>query len=126
MLGTYVLSSRYYDAYCNNANLGPELPRADFKKAFEDVDVILTPTAPTPAFKLGTHAADSMQMYWEDVFTVTANLVGLPAIAIPSGTTAVKDETGEHVLPLGIQFMAPRCREDLLFQVGKIFESARG
>ncbi len=125
MLGTYVLSSGYYDAYYNKANIVRDLIRADFKEAFEDVDVILTPTAPTPAFKIGIHSNDPVQMYLEDVFTVTANLVGVPAISIPSGSAVVKDETGEHTLPLGIQFMAPHCREDLLFEVGKKFEEVR-
>ncbi len=125
MLGTYVLSSGYYDAYYNKANIVRELIRADFNKAFEDVDVILTPTAPTPAFKIGAHSDDLIQMYLEDVFTITANLVGIPALAVPSGAVSVKDEAGEHMLPLGIQFMAPHCREDILFEVGKKFESIR-
>jgi aspartyl-tRNA(Asn)/glutamyl-tRNA(Gln) amidotransferase subunit A len=125
MLGAYVLSSGYYDAYYNKANIVRDLIRTDFKKAFEEVDVILTPTAPTPAFKIGVHSNDPVQMYLEDVFTVTANLVGVPAISIPSGTTTAKDESGEHILPLGIQFMAPHCREDLLFEVGKKFEQVR-
>jgi aspartyl-tRNA(Asn)/glutamyl-tRNA(Gln) amidotransferase subunit A len=118
MLGTYVLSSGYYDAYYNKANIVRELITADFKKAFEEVDVILTPTAPTPAFKIGSHTSDPIQMYLEDVFTVTANLVGTPAMSVPSGTS--------EGLPLGVQFTAPHCREDLLFTVGKKFEQIRG
>ena len=119
MLGTYVLSSGYYDAYYNKANIVRELISSDFKKAFADVDVILTPTAPTPAFTIGSHTSDPIQMYLEDVYTVTANLVGVPAISIPSGKTT-------EGLPLGIQFTAPHCREDLLFTVGKKFEQIRG
>lgn len=123
MLGTYVLSSGYYDAYYNKANIVRNLIAADFKKAFEEVDCILTPTAPTPAFKIGAHSSDPLQMYLEDVFTVTANLVGIPAISVPSGS--IKADDSDKVLPLGIQFMAPHCREDILFEVGKKFETAR-
>jgi aspartyl-tRNA(Asn)/glutamyl-tRNA(Gln) amidotransferase subunit A len=114
MLGTYVLSSGYHDAYYNKANSVRDLLRADFKKAFEKVDVILTPTAPSPAFKIGQNSDDPIKMYLEDIFTVTANLVGIPAISIPSGKV--------ENLPLGLQFMAPHCREDVLFAIGKKFE----
>ncbi len=125
ILGTYVLSSGYYDAYYNKANIVRDLIRADFQKAFEEVDVIMTPTAPTPAFKIGSHTSDPIQMYLEDIFTVTANLVGTPAISIPSGYAKVGDSDGV-VLPLGVQFTAPHCREDILFEVGKKFEEVRG
>ncbi|MEI6490241.1 MAG: Asp-tRNA(Asn)/Glu-tRNA(Gln) amidotransferase subunit GatA [bacterium] len=114
MLGTYVLSSGYHDAYYNKANSVRDLLREDFKKAFEKVDVILTPTAPSPAFKIGQNSDDPIKMYLEDIFTVTANLVGIPAISIPSGKS--------DGLPLGLQFMAPHCREDVLFAIGKKFE----
>lgn len=121
MLGTYVLSSGYYDAYYNKANIVRDLIAEDFKKAFEEVDVILTPTAPTPAFKIGSHTADPMQMYLEDIFTVTANLIGIPAISVPSGFAKIDGKD----LPLGVQLMAPHCREDNLFEVGKIVEKTR-
>ncbi|MEN9649797.1 MAG: hypothetical protein RL094_764 [Candidatus Parcubacteria bacterium] len=121
MLGTYVLSAGYADAFYNKANIVRDLIRADFKKAFASVDVILTPTAPSPAFKVGEKTDDPIQMYLEDVFTVTANLVGLPAISIPSGFTEVEGKN----LPLGIQFMAPHTREDILFAIGKQFETLR-
>lgn len=130
MLGTYVLSSGYHDAYYNKANIAKDLIGADFKKAFEEVDVILTPTAPTPAFKIGAHTSDPVAMYLEDIFTVTANLVGIPAISIPSGFAEVEDSApnaGEKKkLPIGIQLMAPHCREDILFIAGKKFEELRG
>jgi len=130
MLGTYVLSSGYHDAFYNKANLAKDLITTDFKKAFEEGDLILTPTAPTPAFKIGAHTSDPVAMYLEDIFTVTANLVGVPAISIPSGFAEVEGSatgTGEKKrLPLGIQFMAPHCREDILFIVGKKFEELRG
>ena len=122
MLGTYVLSSGYHDAYYNKANIAKDLISADFKKAFEKVDVILTPTAPTPAFKIGAHTSDPVAMYLEDIFTVTANLVGVPGISIPSGFAEVDGKR----LPLGIQMMAPHCREDILFTIGKKFEELRG
>ena len=130
MLGTYVLSSGYHDAFYNKANIAKDLISADFKKAFEEVDLILTPTAPTPAFKIGAHTSDPVAMYLEDIFTVTANLVGVPAISIPSGFAEVEDSAiaaGEKKkLPLGIQLMAPHCREDILFIAGKKFEELRG
>lgn len=133
MLGTYVLSSGYHDAYYNKANIAKDLISADFRKAFEEVDVILTPTAPTPAFKIGAHTSDPVAMYLEDIFTVTANLVGVPAISIPSGFAEIDggiavdgSKNSKTKLPLGIQLMAPHCREDILFIAGKKFEELRG
>lgn len=117
MMGNYILSSGYYDAYYNKANLVRELIRADFDKAFADVDLILTPTSPVPAFKIGERSSDPLSMYLADIFTVTANLVGVPAITVPSGMV---NRDGKE-LPLGIQFTAPHRREDLLFAVGKTF-----
>ena len=117
LLGAYVLSSGYYDAYYNKANGVRELIRGDFTKAFETVDAILTPTAPTPAFKIGEKTNDPVAMYLADIFTVTANIVGVPALAVPSGTSMVEGKS----LPLGIQFMASHGREDILFELGKAF-----
>ncbi|MEK9184631.1 MAG: Asp-tRNA(Asn)/Glu-tRNA(Gln) amidotransferase subunit GatA [Patescibacteria group bacterium] len=114
LLGTYVLSSGYYDAYYNKANSVRKIIRDDFNNAFEKVDAILTPTAPTPAFKIGEKNTDPLQMYLEDIFTVTANLTGMPAISIPSGFTA-------SGLPIGMQFTASHGREDIIFSVGKEF-----
>lgn len=116
MLGTYVLSAGYSDAYYNKANLVRAKIAADFKKAFEEVDVVMTPTTPSAAFKIGEKTGDPIQMYLEDIFTVTANLIGAPAISIPSGFAGA--------LPLGVQFTAPHCREDILFAIGKTFEEA--
>ena len=118
MLGAYVLSSGYYDAYYNKANAVRELLKADFAKAFSQVDAILTPTAPAPAFKMGEKTSDPVAMYLEDIFTVTANLVGVPAMSIPAG---VKEVEGKK-LPIGIQLTAPYGREDILFDLGKKFE----
>lgn len=123
ILGTYVLSSGYHDAYYNKANIVRDLIAEDFKKAYEEVDVIMTPTAPSPAFKIGQNTSDPVAMYLEDVFTVTANLIGVPAISIPSGVAEVDDDGEKKNMPLGVQFMAPLCREDVLFAIGKKFES---
>ena len=121
MLGAYVLSSGYYDAYYNKATAVRELLRADFAAAFSPegygVDAILTPTAPAPAFKIGEKASDPVAMYLEDIFTVTANLVGVPAISIPAG---VKEVSGIE-LPIGIQLTAAHGHEDILFTLGKKF-----
>jgi aspartyl-tRNA(Asn)/glutamyl-tRNA(Gln) amidotransferase subunit A len=118
ILGTYVLSAGYYDAYYHKANQVRALIAQDFKKAFEKVDAVLTPTSPTPAFKIGEKAADPVSMYLADIFTVTANLVGIPAISVPSGFS----EHGGKKLPLGIQISAPHFREDILFEFGKMIE----
>ncbi len=118
MLGTYVLSSGYYDAYYGKANKVREIITSDFKKAFEKVDAILTPTAPSPSFKIGEKTKDPLSMYLEDIFTVPANLAGIPAISVPSGTTSSS-------LPLGVQAMSPHYREDILFAIGKDIEKLR-
>lgn len=117
MLGAYVLSSGYYDAYYNKASAVRELLKADFAKAFASVDAIVTPTAPAPAFKMGEKTSDPVAMYLEDIFTVTANLVGVPAISIPAGSKKV----GDKDLPIGIQLLADNGREDILFGLGKKF-----
>ncbi len=117
LLGTYVLSSGYYDAYYNRANAVRRIITQDFVKAFENVDIILTPTTPAPAFKIGEKVSDPVAMYLEDIFTVTANLTGMPAMSIPSGFS---DKEGKQ-LPLGIQLTARHGEEGLLFEVGKEF-----
>ena len=115
LLGTYVLSSGYYDAYYNKANLVRSMLKKEFERVFKDVDVIATPTSPIPAFTLGEKSHDPLLMYLADIFTVPVNIVGVPAISIPSGKTS----TG---LPLGVQFIAPHMREDLLFTYGRELE----
>ena len=122
LLGTYVLSSGYYDAYYGRACAVREMLKKDFEKAFEDVDIIATPTTPTPAFKIGEKSSDPLQMYLADIFTVPVNIVGVPAISVPSGFAS----DGDAKLPLGIQFIAPHFGEDALFAVGKDFEKVRG
>jgi aspartyl-tRNA(Asn)/glutamyl-tRNA(Gln) amidotransferase subunit A len=121
MLGAYVLSSGYYDAYYNKASTVRELLKRDFATAFKDVDAILTPTAPAPAFKIGEKTSDPVAMYLEDIFTVTANLVGVPAISIPAGAKTLAAAEGGNTLPIGLQMIAPHGREDVLFDLGKRF-----
>jgi len=119
VLGTYVLSSGYHDAYYNKALEVRRLIRSDFDIAFMNVDVIALPTTVGPAFKLGEKLANPVQMYLEDLFTVLANHANVPAISIPSGTV---NEGGKD-LPLGFQLYAPHMQESMLFEVGKKFES---
>lgn len=116
MLGTYVLSSGYYDAYYYKAEKVRNLIKEEAQKAFAEVDVIATPTTPSVAFKFG-EKQDPLAMYMADIFTTPANLAGLPAISIPSG----KNDAG---LPFGIQFIAPHFSEEKLFEIGKDFEQA--
>ncbi len=117
LLGTYVLSSGYYDAYYTTAERVRDLMRAEFNATFADVDMILTPTAPTPAFKIG-EKGDPLSMYLADIFTVSANLTGVPSLSVPAGTVV---REGVH-LPIGIQAMAPHNGEDRLFDIGKQLE----
>jgi aspartyl-tRNA(Asn)/glutamyl-tRNA(Gln) amidotransferase subunit A len=117
LLGTYVLSSGYYESYYGKAQAIRRLIAEDFSAAFKNVDIILTPTSPIPAFKIGEKINDPVSMYLADIFTVTANIIGIPAISVPSGFT----ERESKKLPLGIQIMSSHCREDLLFKSGKDF-----
>lgn len=119
ILGTYVLSSGYYDAFYNKANIVRDLIKEDYKKAFEKVDIIITPTTPGPAFKIGEKINDPLAMYLEDIFTVPINLVGVPAISIPAG---FKEENG-HKLPLGIQLTANNFDEEKMFEIAQHFEN---
>ncbi len=118
LIGTYVLSSGYYDAYYNKAQIARSVLKNEFDQAFREVDIIATPTAPFVAWKMG-EKSDPLSVYLADVFTVTANIVGLPAISIPSGFSNVEGKN----LPLGIQFMSSHGQEDLLFEIGKKYEN---
>ncbi|MES2216750.1 MAG: Asp-tRNA(Asn)/Glu-tRNA(Gln) amidotransferase subunit GatA [Patescibacteria group bacterium] len=117
LLGTYVLSSGYHDAYYNRANAVRAMITQDFLKAFESVDVIVTPTTPAPAFKIGEKANDPVAMYLEDIFTVTANITGMPALSVPCGFA---EKEGKK-LPLGLQLTARHGDEKTLFEAGKEF-----
>lgn len=118
MLGTYVLSTGYYDAYYGKAGKVRELIKQDFAKAFSEVDAIVTPVSPTPAFKIGEKSVDPLQMYLADIFTVSANLATIPAISVPAGTVLREDKN----LPVGLQILGPRFSEKILFDIGKKFE----
>ncbi len=117
ILGTYVLSSGYYDAYYLRAQKVRRLILGDFEKAFEQVDAILTPTSPTPAFKRGERADDPLAMYLSDIYTISVNLAGLPAISIPAGFTA-------SGLPIGLQVIGKAFGEADMFAVANAFEQA--
>ena len=118
MLGTYVLSAGYYDAYYLRAQRVRSLITRDFTDAFQKVDAIVTPTAPTPAFRLGEKVADPLQMYLADIYTVTGSLAGVPGISIPCGKTNAD-------LPIGMQVFAPHFSEATLFQIAGAYQSAR-
>ena len=120
LTGTFVLSSGYADAYYRKARAVRELIRADFIRAFESVDAIALPTSPGPAFKIGEKANDPLAMYLEDIFSVTANLAGVPAISVPAGTV-VRDGVQ---LPVGFQLVAPHRGEGALFVIGADVEKA--
>ena len=115
MLGTYVLSSGYYDAYYKRAQQVRTLIVDNFKKAFEKCDVIMIPTAPNTSFKFGAHNASPLEMYLEDIYTVPVNIAGLPGISVPGGF-------GENGMPIGIQFIAKAFDEQNLLQVAYSFE----
>ncbi len=114
MLGTYVLSSGYYDAYYTKAQKVRRLIKEDFEKAFEKVDVILTPTSPFTAFKIGEKSSDPLEMYLSDIYTTAVNLAGIPGISIPVGN----DKDG---LPIGMQLLANQFNEEILLQTAKLF-----
>ncbi len=118
ILGTYVLSSGYYDAYYLRAQKVRTLIRSDFTRAFEKVDAIVTPTSPTPPFKIGEKANDPLQMYLMDIFTISANLAGICGISIPCGFTASSPR-----LPLGVQLLGPALGESTLLRIAHAFES---
>jgi aspartyl-tRNA(Asn)/glutamyl-tRNA(Gln) amidotransferase subunit A len=119
MIGTYALSSGYYDAYYLKALKVRRLIKDDFDKAFESCDVVLSPTSPTPAFRIGEKTGDPLQMYLMDVFTVTCNIAGLPGISLPCGFTA-----GEKPLPIGMQLLAPAFSEQKLLRIARMYEQA--
>jgi len=113
MLGTYALSAGYYDAYYKKAQAVRTLIINDFKKVFEEVDFIITPTTPHPAFKIGKQNQDPLTMYLEDIFVTGASLAGLPALSIPVGK--VKTDNGKE-MPIGAQIIGPHLKEaDLLY-----------
>jgi aspartyl-tRNA(Asn)/glutamyl-tRNA(Gln) amidotransferase subunit A len=119
MIGTYALSSGYYDAYYNRALKVRALIKQDFDDAFKQCDAIICPTSPTPAFKIGEKTGDPLQMYLVDVFTVTCNIAAIPGISIPCGFTA-----GDKPLPIGLQLLGPALSEEKLLRIARMYEKA--
>lgn len=117
ILGTYVLSSGYYDAYYNRAQKVRQLIRRDFAQAFEKCDVILTPTSPTAAFKLGERTQDPLQMYLADIFTIAVNLAGVCGLSLPCGFT-------KENLPIGLQMIGPEWGEEAVLRVAHAYEQS--
>jgi len=120
ILGTYVLSSGYYDAYYLRAQKVRELIRQDFARAFEKVDALVSPTSPVPAFKLGERVADPLQMYLADIFTIAANLAGICGISVPCGFAEVEG----HRLPIGLQFLGKALDEARILQIAHAYEQS--
>jgi aspartyl-tRNA(Asn)/glutamyl-tRNA(Gln) amidotransferase subunit A len=119
MLGTYALSAGYYDAYYGQAQKVRTLIIRDYEKAFADFDVLVSPTSPTTAFLVGEKVDDPMAMYLNDIFTIPANLAGVPAISVPCGL----DDAG---LPIGLQLTAPVLGEPVLFRAAYALERDLG
>jgi aspartyl-tRNA(Asn)/glutamyl-tRNA(Gln) amidotransferase subunit A len=118
ILGTYALSSGYYDAYYGSAQKVRTLISRDFDAAFTKADVLVSPTAPTTAFKIGEKANDPIAMYLNDIATIPTNLAGIGGMSVPSG---LAEEDG---LPAGFQIMAPAMKDDRMYQVGAALEAA--
>jgi aspartyl-tRNA(Asn)/glutamyl-tRNA(Gln) amidotransferase subunit A len=114
MIGTYALSSGYYEAYYGRAMRVRTLIKRDYDKAFEKVDALLSPVSPTPAFKIGEKISDPLSMYLSDIYTVTANLAGIPSLSIPCGFT-------RGGLPVGLQILANQFREETLLRLAEAY-----
>ncbi|WMU93417.1 glutamyl-tRNA(Gln) amidotransferase subunit A [Microcystis phage MaAM05] len=119
MLGTFSLSSGYYDAYYGKAQKVRQLLKREFDKAWQQVDVLICPTSPTTAFKIGEKANDPVSMYLSDIATIPVNLVGIPALSVPCGFD-------KNHLPIGLQMMGPHLSEEKLFRIAQMFETATG
>lgn len=115
LLGTFVLSAGYYEAYYRKGQKVRTLIRQDFEKAFKEVDLLLTPVSPTPPFKLGEKLTDPLTMYLSDIFTISVNLAGIPAMSLPCGFT-------RNHLPIGMQLIAPPFAEETIFQAARAYE----
>jgi aspartyl-tRNA(Asn)/glutamyl-tRNA(Gln) amidotransferase subunit A len=119
MLGSYVLSHGYYDAFYRKAQKVRRLLTEDFTRAFEHVDALITPVSPFPAFKIGEKVNDPIQMYLSDIYTITGSLAGVPCMSVPCGTTA-------EGLPVGMQILTNHFAEDVMFRLAHQFEKAGG
>lgn len=120
ILGTYVLSSGYYDAFYSKAQQARQLIKHDFEQAFKSVAAIISPVTPTPARRIGTCGEDPLQDYLSDIFTISANLAGIPAISVPCGST---EYDGNPNLPVGIQILTPHLGEPMLLRIAKTIEA---
>ena len=118
MLGTYVLSAGYYEAYYGKAQQVRSLIKEDFRKAFESCDAIITPTSPTPAFSIGEKVDNPLAMYLNDIYTVTANLAGIPGLNVPCGLSSNR-------LPIGFQLLGAYWSEPTLLQLAHAYETAQ-
>jgi aspartyl-tRNA(Asn)/glutamyl-tRNA(Gln) amidotransferase subunit A len=123
MLGTFALSTGYYDAFYLKAQKVRTLIKSDFDAAFEDVDVIVGPTSPTPAFKIGEKVDDPMQMYLSDVFTLSCNLAGICGLSLPCGFVGSSSGTASQ-LPVGLQIQGPAFGEESILRVAHAYERA--
>ena len=117
MLGTYALSAGYYDAFYGKAQKVRTLIKQDFEKAFEKVDIILTPSAPTPAFKIGEKSSDPLQMYLSDIFTISCNLAAIPGMSLPCGFS-------QKGIPIGMQLLAKNFDEQTMFKTAFAYQQA--
>ena len=126
ILGTYVLSSGYYDAYYLRAQKVRTLIRGDFLKAFDTVDAIVTPVSPTPAFKVGEKSDDPLRMYLSDIFTISCNLAGICGLSLPCGFTAPQPSGAEARprLPIGLQLLGRPFGEETLLRIARAFEQS--
>jgi aspartyl-tRNA(Asn)/glutamyl-tRNA(Gln) amidotransferase subunit A len=125
MLGSFVLSSGFYDAYYKRASLVRELIRDDFKEAFKTVDVIVGPVVPTVAWKIGEKIEDPLKMYLADIYTVPPSLAGIPGLSLPIGFAKPEDESGEDCrLPVGLHMLAAHQNEETLFKIAHVLEQA--
>jgi aspartyl-tRNA(Asn)/glutamyl-tRNA(Gln) amidotransferase subunit A len=123
MLGTYVLSAGYYEAFYGKGTAVRARIRGDFERVFERVDALLCPTTPTPAFPIGEKAEDPLAMYLNDIYTVSANLAGIPALSLPWGRTPARAD--RPALPIGIQLMGQDFSERRLFEIARFLERER-
>jgi aspartyl-tRNA(Asn)/glutamyl-tRNA(Gln) amidotransferase subunit A len=114
MIGTYALSSGYYEAYYGRAMRVRTLIKRDYDQAFEKVDALLSPVSPTPAFRIGEKTSDPLSMYLSDIYTVTANLAGIPSLSIPCGFT-------RGGLPVGLQILADQFHEEILLRLAEAY-----
>ena len=124
MIGTYVLSAGYYDAYYLKAQKVRTLIKQDFDNVFKKVDVLMGPTSPTPAFKLGEKAADPVSMYLADIYTVSVNLAGIPAISIPCGPLRLSEASKTNNLPIGLQIIGNQFDDEKILQIAKLYENS--